>query len=126
MRRIIGIGICILMFTVTLQISGAKPASAEDGKFIFSSVSNNTWAIEKSTRKLILIHFEGPKETWKSKPISIPESFDLSHSRLKAVGARGTSVILYDLNAGHVTLFDAKDDGTIVTFETVNVQEAVK
>ena len=126
MRRIIVIGICILMFTVTLQISAAKPACAETGKFLFSSVSNNTWAIEKSTRKLILIHFEGPKETWKSKPVSIPENFDLSHSQLKAVGLRGTSAFLYDPIAGLVTLFDANDDGSIVTFETVNVREAVK
>ncbi len=126
MRRIIIIGICVLLVTVSLQMGNVKSAWAEDGNFIFSSFSNNTWAIEKSTRKLILIHFEGPKETWKSKPITIPESFDLNHSQLMAVGARGTSVFLYDPNAGLVTLFDANDDGSIVTFEIVNIQESVK
>lgn len=126
MRRFIIIGICLLLLTVTLQVGSSGSAWAEDGKFIFSSVSNNTWAIEKSTRKLILIHFEGPKETWKSKPFTIPEGFDLNHCRLKAVGARGTSAFLYDSNAGLVTLFDANDDGSIVTFEIVNVHESVK
>jgi hypothetical protein len=111
---------------VTLQLGNANSALAGDGNFIFSSVSNNTWAIEKSTRKLILIHFEGPRETWKSKPISIPDSFDLDHSRLKAVGARGTSASLYDVKAGLVTIFDANDDGSITTFEIVNVHESLK
>jgi len=126
MRKIIIIGICVLLVTVILQLSHSETAWAEGDKFLFSSVSNNTWAIEKSTRKLILIHFEGPQETWKSKPVSIPDSFDLNRSQLKAVGARGTSAFLYDATAGLVTLFDANDNGSIVTFEIVNVRESVK
>ena len=126
MRRIIIVGICVLLLTITLPVGNSGLARAGEGKFLFSSVSNNTWAIEKSTRKLILIHFDGPKEIWKSKPVTIPESFDLNHSQLKAVGARGTSAFLYDPNAGLVTLFDADDNGTIVTFEIVNVHESVK
>ncbi len=126
MRRTIIIGICVLLLTAALQLGNVNSARAGDHKFIFSSVSNNTWAIEKSTRKLMLIHFEGPQEIWKSKAVSIPESFDLNYCRLKAVGARGTSASLYDTNAGLVTLFDANDDGSITTFEIVNIHESLK
>ena len=125
-RTIIMMGIFILLVSIVIQ-GGSTPAVwAEEGNFLFSSISNNTWALDKSTRQLILVNFEKPDQVWKSNPIIIPDSFDLSACRLEAVGVRGTAVFLLDTSGGLVTFYDAKDDGSIKAFKVVNIKEALK
>ena len=118
--------ICVLLVSVVIQTGGSQVVWAEEGNFLFSSISNNTWALDKSTRQLILVNFEKPDQVWKSNPIIIPDSFDLSACRLEAVGIRGTAVFLIDTSGGLVTFYDAKDDGSIKAFKVVNIKESLK
>jgi len=125
-KTIIAVGIGMLLVTAILQMGGRAAVWAGEGKFLFSSVSNNTWVLDTSTRQLILINFEKPDKTWKSKPVSVPAGFDVNQSRLKAVGVRGTAVVLQDTSSGLVTFFDAKDDGSIVAFEVIDIKDSMK
>jgi hypothetical protein len=119
-------GICALLVSVVIQTGGNQAVWAEEGGFLFSSISNNTWALDKSTRQLILMNFEKPDQVWKSNPVTIPENFDLSACRLETVGVRGTAVFLLDTAGGLVTFYDAQKDGTIMKFQVVNIKEVLK
>ena len=100
---------------------------AETGNdYLFSSKSNNTWILKKSTRKLILVNFEKTDHIWKSKVISIPGEFNLNECVIKAVGLRGTSVFLIDMSSSLITLFSAEDDGSFKTFLVGNLKEDLK
>ena len=81
-KTIIMLGICVLLVSVVIQTGGNQAAWAEEGNFLFSSVSNNTWVIDKSTRQLILVNFEESETVWKSQPITIPEGFNLNECKL--------------------------------------------
>lgn len=125
-KTIIITGIWLLLLSVIIQTSGSPAAWAGEVNFLYSSVSNNTWAIDKSTRQLILIHYEAPQHTWKSKPVIIPAEFNLNDCDLKAVGIRGTAAFLTDKSSGLITFFDAQDDGTVVEFKVVNIKDELK
>ena len=100
---------------------------AESGSdYLFSSKSNNTWILNKLTRKLILVNFEKADNIWKSKVISIPGEFNLNECTIEAVGMRGTSVFLIDMSSSLITLFSAEDDGSIKTFLVGNLKEDLK
>lgn len=125
-KTIIIMGICVLLVSVVIQTSGNRSAWAEEGNFLFSSTSNNTWALDKSSRQLVLVNFGKPDQVWKSNPVTIPDSFDLSACQLEAVGVRGTAVFLIDTSGGLVTFFDAKDDGAVKVFKVVSIKELLK
>ena len=119
-------GICVLLVSVVIQTGGNQVVWAEEGNFLFSSISNNTWALDKSTRQLILFNFEKPDQVWKSNPIIIPDTFDLSACRLEAVGVRGSAVFLLDTSGGQITFYDAQHDGSVKAFKVVNIKESLK
>jgi len=73
-----------------------------------------------------LIHYEAPQHTWKSKPVTIPEEFNLNDCDLRAVGVRGAAAFLTDKSSGLITFFDAQDNGTVVEFKVVNIKEELK
>jgi hypothetical protein len=125
-KTIIMMGVCVLLVSVVIQIGGNQAVWAEEGSFLFSSISNNTWVLDKSSRQLILVNFEKPDQVWKSDPVTIPVNFDLSACQLEAVGIRGTAVFLIDTSAGLVTFYDAKDDGSVKVFKVVNIKELLK
>ena len=125
-KTFIVMGICILLVSVVIQAGGNQVAWAEEGGFLFSSMSNNTWALDKSARQLILFNFEKPNKIWKSNPVTIPDTFDLGSCRLEAVGVRGTSVFLLDSSGGQITFYDAQDDGSVKAFKVVNIKESLK
>ena len=105
----------------------ATTVFAETGSdYLFSSQSNNTWVVKKSTRKLILVNFEKTDRIWKSKITTIPVEFNLNECIIKAVGIRGTSAFLFDKSSGLITLFSADDDGSIKTFLVGNLKEDLK
>lgn len=125
-KTIIMLGICVLLASLVIQTGGNQAVWAEESGFLFSSNSNNTWALDTSTRQLILVNFEKPDQVWKSNPVTIPDSFDLSTSHLEAVGIRGTAVFLIDTSGGLVTFYDAKDDGSVSVFKVVSIKELLK
>jgi hypothetical protein len=111
----------------TIAVFSGTIAFAETGSdYLFSSQSNNTWVLKKSTRKLILVNFEKTDHIWKSKIITIPVEFNLNECVIKAVGIRGTSAFLFDKSSGLITLFSADDDGSIKTFLVGNLKEDLK
>ena len=125
-KTIIMIGIGVLLVSVVIQISGSRVAWAAEDNFLFSAVSNNTWALDMSTRQLLFIHYDAPQKTWETKPITIPENFNLDAIKLKAVGARGTSAFLFDTSLGLVMFYSAQGEGTIVPFKEINIKEVLK
>ena len=125
-KTIIILGIWAIVVSAVIQTSGSQVARASEGNFLFSAVSNNTWALDMSTRQLIFIHYEAPQHTWESKPITIPENFNLEKIKLKAVGARGTSAFLFDTSLGLVTFYNAQDNGTLVPYKVIDIKEALK
>jgi hypothetical protein len=125
-KAIILMGIWVLLLSGVIQTGGNQAVWAEEGTFLFSSVSNNTWVLDKSSRQLILVNFEKTDDVWKSQPLTIPEGFNLDECKLMAVGARGTAVFLADTSSGLVTFYDAQKNGTIMKFQVVNIKEALK
>ena len=127
MRKIIIMtGIWVLLISAVIQTGRNQVAWAEEGNFLFSSISNNTWVLDKSTRQLILFNFEKSDEIWKSQPLIIPEGFTLNECKLKAVGVRGTSVFLSDTSSGLLTFYNARKNGIIMKFKVVNIKEELK
>ena len=103
------------------------PASADtDSDYLFSSLSNNTWVLQKSTRKLILVSFEKSEKIWKSEVVTIPAEFNLDRCAVTAVGMRGTSVFLFDQSSSRMTLYSAADDGSIKTYPTIDLKDDLK
>ena len=82
-KTIIMLGICVLLVSVVIQTGANQAAWAEEGDFLFSAISNNTWVLDKSSRQLILVNFEDSEKVWKSQPITIPEGFNLNGCRLR-------------------------------------------
>ena len=127
MRKIIIMtGIWVILISAVIQTGSNQAVWAEEGNFLFSSISNNIWALDKSTRQLILVNFEKSDEIWKSQPLIIPEGFNLNECKLKAVGVRGTAVFLADTSSGLVTFYDAQKNGTVMKFKVVNIKEELK
>jgi hypothetical protein len=117
----------ILFAFLTIGIFSSTPAAAEsDSDYLFSSQSNNTWVLHKSTRKMILVNFEKADNIWKSDIITIPDGFNLDKCVITAVGIRGTSVFLFDKSSSFITLFSAKDDGSIKAFPVGELKEDLK
>ena len=125
-KSIIMLGIWVLMVSAVILTGGSQAARAAEDNFLFSAVSNNAWALDMSTRQLIFIHYDAPQKTWETKPITIPENFNLDAIKLKAVGARGTSAFLFDTSLGLVMFYSAQDEGTITPFKEINVREVLK
>ena len=127
MRKIIIMtSIWVLLISAVIQAGSNQAARAEEGNFLFSSVSNNTWALDKSTRQHILLNFEKSEEFWKSQAVTIPEAFNLNECKLMAVGIRGSSVFLADTSSGLVTFYNAQKNGTVMKFKVVDIKEALK
>ena len=125
-KTIIMLGIWAIVVSAVIQTSGSQVARAAEDNFLFSAVSNNTWALDMSSRQLIFIHYDAPQKTWETKHITIPDNFNLDTIRLKAVGARGTSAFLFDTSLGLVMFYSAQDEGTITPFKEINVREVLK
>jgi hypothetical protein len=122
-------GICFFILLAVLAVGSFSiaPANAEtDSDYLFSSQSNNTWILQKSTRKMILVSFEKNDNIWKSEVITIPDVFDLGKCIITAVGMRGTSVFLFDKSSSLITLFSANDDGSIKSYLTGDLKEDLK
>ena len=128
MKKIIALMCFFTLFSFfAIETFSGTTVFAETGSdYLFSSQSNNTWILKKSTRKLILVNFEKTNYIWKSKVITIPVEFNLNECTIKAVGLRGTSVFLFDKSSGLITLFSADDDGSIKTFLVGNIKEDLK
>ncbi len=122
-KTIIIMGIWFLLISIAVQTSGTQAVRADEDNFLFSSVSNNTWSLDKSTRQLILIHNEAPQHIWKSKPVTLPEGFNVNDRQIKAVSARGTSAFVCNKSSGLITFYDAKNNGTLVPFKVVNIKD---
>jgi hypothetical protein len=125
-KTIIMLGIWVLMVSTVILAGGSQAAWAAEDNFLFSAVSNNTWALDMSTRQLIFIHYDAPQKTWETKPIIIPDNFNLDTIKLKAVGARGTSAFLFDTSLGLVMFYSAQDEGSIVPFKEINIKKVLK
>lgn len=120
---------CFLILLAFLAIGtfSSAPAIAEtDSDYLFSSQSNNTWVLHKSTRKMILVNFEKKDKIWKSDTITIPDGFNIDKCVITAVGIRGTSVFLIDTSSSLITLFSANDDGSIKAYPVGNLKEDLK
>lgn len=121
--------LCLFILSASLAsgIFYSAPAAAQtDADFMFSSLSNNTWVLQKSTRKMILVSFEKSEKIWKSEVITIPAEFNLDRCAITAVGMRGTSVFLFDESSSRMTLYSAADDGTIKTYPTIDLKDDLK
>jgi hypothetical protein len=122
-------GICFFILFAFLAIGTftSAPANAgTDSDYLFSSKSNNTWILQKTTRKMILVNFEKTDRIWKSDVITIPDEFNLDNCVITAVGMRGTSVFLFDESSSLITLFSANDDGSIKTYLAGELKEDLK
>jgi len=97
-----------------------------EGHLIFSAESNSIWVLNTSTKKLIFVQFEELDKIWKSNQITVPMDFNLDKCVLKAVGARGTSVFLFDKSSGATTLYKVKSDHSVASFQVVNIKEYLK
>ena len=118
---------CFLVSFIAVTVFPVNTAFAEsDNDYLFSSKSNNTWVLKKSTRKMVLVNFEKKNQLWKSKVITIPEEFNVNECIITAVGMRGTTVSLFDASSGLLTLYSAGDDGSIKTYLTGSLKEDLK
>jgi hypothetical protein len=80
-------GICFFILFAFLAIGTLISASATagtDSDYLFSFKSNNTWILQKSTRKMILVNFEKTDQIWKSDVITIPDGFNLDNCVITA------------------------------------------
>jgi hypothetical protein len=128
MKKVIGL---IAAFTLLLFCFGSlnlmNSAFADEGSNLkFSAESNSIWVLNTSTKKLIFVQFEEPHKTWESTPITVPVDFNLDKCVLKAVGARGTSVFLFDKSSGKTTLYKVKSDHSVASFQVVDVSAYLK
>ena len=128
MKKIIAFMCSFMLFTfLAIGTFSSTPASAEsDEDYLFSSQSNNTWILQKSTRKMILVSFEKTNQIWKSNVVTIPGEFNLDKCVITAVGMRGTSVFLFDRSSSLITLFSANDDGSIKTYLAGDLKDDLK
>ena len=123
MKKLIGL---VVPFTLLLlglsSLNFINVAFAEsESNLIFSAESNSIWVLNTSTKKLIFVQFEEPDKVWKSYQITVPIDFNLDKCVLKAVGARGTSVFLFDKSSGMTTFYKVKKDHSILAFQVVNI-----
>lgn len=123
MKKLIGlIAAFALLFLCLNSLNFINSAFAEgEGNLIFSAESNSIWVLNTSTKKMIFVQFEEPDKVWKSNQITVPMDFNLDQCVLKAVGARGTSVFLFDKSSGMTTLYKVKSDHSVVAFQNVNI-----
>lgn len=130
MKKLIALTAAFIFILLCLSISSLNfnnVAFAEsEGNLIFSAESNSIWVLNTSTKKLIYVQFEEPDKVWKSNQITVPVDFNLDKCVLKAVGARGTSVFLFDKSSGMTTLYKAKSDHSVAAFQHVNIGADLK
>jgi hypothetical protein len=123
MKKLIGLIAAFTLFLLCLSsLNFMNVAFAEsESDLIFSAESNSIWVLNTSTKKLIFVQFEEPDKVWKSNQITVPIDFNLDKCVLKAVGARGTSVFLFDKSSGMTTLYKVKNDHSVAAFQNVNI-----
>lgn len=127
MKKIIAaLSFFTLFWVIAYGTYGTTVFAETDSDYLYSSKSNNTWILKKSTRKLILVNFEKADHIWKSKVIIIPDEFNLNKCIITAVGIRGTSVFLFDKSSSLITLFSAGADGSIKTYLVGDLKEDLK
>jgi len=128
MKRTVATLCFFILFAVfAFGTFSAAPASAEpDGDYLVSSLSNNTWVLHKSTRKMLLVSFEKSENIWKSEVVTIPAEFNLDKCVVTAVGMRGTSVFLFDTSSSLITLFSADDKGKVKAYPVGDLKEDLK
>jgi hypothetical protein len=115
----------LLLCLSSLNFRNVAFAESEDN-IIFSAESNSIWVLNTATKKLIFVQFVEPDKVFKSNQITVPIDFNLDKCVLKAVGARGTSVFLFDKSSGITTLYKAKSDHSVAAFQTINVGADLK
>jgi hypothetical protein len=128
MKKLIGLIAAFTLFLFCLNsLNFINAAFAEgEGNLIFSAESNSIWVLNTSTKKMIFVQFEEPDKVWKSNQITVPMDFNLDKCVLEAVGARGTSVFLFDKSSGMTTLYKVKSDHSIAAFQNVNIGADLK
>jgi hypothetical protein len=87
---------------------------------------NNSWILNKTTRKLIFVQFKKKDKLWKSEVVSIPASYDLNHSVWIPAGVKVNSVFLHDQSSGMATLFTVKGDHSVEKYLDYNAGEDLK
>ena len=128
MKKILGLTAAFTLLLLCLSsLNFMTTAFAEsEGNLIFSAESNSIWVLNTSTKKLIFVQFVEPDKVFKSNQMTVPTDFDLDKCVLKAVGARGTSVFLFDKSSGMTTLYKAKNDHSVAAFQTINIGADLK
>ena len=122
-----GIGVFALLMMCVISVIRVGTASAESGdNFIFSAQSNSIWVLNKSTKQMIFVQFQKEDKVWKSNQVTVPASFNLDKSVLKAVGGRGTSVFLYDKASGMTTLYRVNKDHSVAKYTVVDTGKDLK
>jgi len=128
MKKSIGLIAAFALLLLCLSsLNFMNVAFAEsESNLIFSAESNSIWVLNTSTKKLIFVQFEEPDKVWKSNQITVPIDFNLDKCVIKAVGARGTSVFLFDKSSGMTTLYKVQKDHSIEAFQNVNIGADLK
>ncbi len=128
MKRL-GTGFAMFALFVTFAAGiiflNTTPVQGGDN-FLSSAESNSIWVINKSTRKMVFVQFQKEDKVWKSNQVTVPPSYNMDTSELKAVGSRGTSVFLFDKDLGLITLYRVNKDRTVASYPLVHMQQDLK
>jgi hypothetical protein len=115
--------ICIVVCIPSFSQADAASAKNAD-QFISVGGYNNSWILNKTTRKLIFVQFKKKDKLWKSEVVSIPA--DLNHSVLMPAGVKVNSVFLHDQSSGMTTFLTTKGDHSVEKYLDYNAGEDLK